>query len=274
MANLKKGMSGPDVLALKHALYACGYLKVKPTHNRFGGDTEDAVKAFQSAQGLAVDGIAGPITLAALANPKPIGSIQRIDALAMIKKAGQMLDIIERRNGDMYVWGGQGHLPTDEYLERRHRDKPLYVTKDRLARFKKYAKENAKNPQGEPLRCSDCSGLFWQAENIVGLYTANDSTAAKLYSTYCNPIKKADLQPLDLVFSGSPITHVAVVGRGLKIHEAAGSEIGVVTNANVDIRKLKSIYGPKYGCSDYYTKTAWSKYGRLKIFDGIDLKDV
>lgn len=274
MANLKKGMSGPEVMALKQALYAHGYLKVKPTHDRFGGDTEDAVKAFQSACGLLVDGIAGPNTLAALANPKPLGIIQRPDWDAMLRKAAQMLDIIELRVGDEYVWGAQGHLPTNDYLERRHRDVPKYVTAERLALFKKYAAANPKKPNGEPLRCSDCSGLFWQAENIVGLYPANDSTAAKLYSTYSDPITKSALQPLDLVFSGSPITHVGIVGRKGVIHEAAGSEIGVVTNANVDVRKLKSIYGPKYGCAEYYTKTAWSKFGRLKIFQGIDLRNV
>lgn len=141
--------------------------------------------------------------------------------------------------------------------------------------MKKYAAANPVKENGEKLRCVDCSGLFWAAENVVELPLAvsdiDDATAEGLYKAYCIPVKKSELRPLDLVFSGYPIGHVAVVGRNGKIYEAAGSDIGVVVNDGVDDRTVKSIYGGAYGCSENYTKGAWTSFGRLKILKDIEL---
>lgn len=66
--NLKRTtplMSGDDVLAMKQALLAKGYLS-SAKKKTFGDDTEKAVKAFQKAKGLTVDGIAGKKTITAL----------------------------------------------------------------------------------------------------------------------------------------------------------------------------------------------------------------
>jgi peptidoglycan hydrolase-like protein with peptidoglycan-binding domain len=43
-----------------------------PIDGRFGPETEQAVRRFQAARGLAVDGIAGPVTLTALVSPTPV----------------------------------------------------------------------------------------------------------------------------------------------------------------------------------------------------------
>ncbi|MGI8572023.1 MAG: peptidoglycan-binding domain-containing protein [Solirubrobacteraceae bacterium] len=43
-----------------------------PIDGRYGPETEQAVRRFQAARGLAVDGIAGPLTLAGLASPTPV----------------------------------------------------------------------------------------------------------------------------------------------------------------------------------------------------------
>ena len=59
--NLKKGMSGDDVLAAKERLVTLGYLHAA-TKLTFGSDTYNAVKAFQQANGLQVDGIIGSET--------------------------------------------------------------------------------------------------------------------------------------------------------------------------------------------------------------------
>lgn len=66
--NLKRTsplMQGKDVQAMKQALLKLGYLKAAQK-NTFGDDTEKAVKAFQKAQGLVADGIAGKKTITAL----------------------------------------------------------------------------------------------------------------------------------------------------------------------------------------------------------------
>lgn len=64
MAVLRKGDSGPQVLALQNALVQRGY-KLVPD-SKFGPATHNNVAAFQMSQGLSADGIAGPKTLKAL----------------------------------------------------------------------------------------------------------------------------------------------------------------------------------------------------------------
>ena len=65
--NLKKGMSGEDVRAVKERLVTLGYLYAA-TKLTFGSDTLKAVKAFQAANGLEADGVVGALTLSALFN--------------------------------------------------------------------------------------------------------------------------------------------------------------------------------------------------------------
>ncbi len=265
----KLGDKGAEVFAIKTALFDLGYLVKVPTHNRFGSDTERAVRKYQLAKELEVDGIVGPITDSALKTEWAAfhaGGGNEDVRNDLISKREQMLDLIEEAVGDLYVWGAQGQEVTDSFIDKRAAAKPKQVTPDRAARFKKYATEHPIKPNGLPLCCEDCSGLFWQAENKVGLFAAQDSTAKGLYGSYCIPVLKEELQPLDLVFSGSPISHVGIVGRGGKIYEAAGSEIGVVVSDSVDERVLKSIYGKEYGCRETYKKSAWTQFGRLRIF--------
>ena len=59
---LKKGMTGPEVMALQIRLNALGY-DCGTADSSFGKKTEEAVKRFQEKNGLKVDGIAGPETL-------------------------------------------------------------------------------------------------------------------------------------------------------------------------------------------------------------------
>lgn len=96
---LKKGMKGEDVRTMQVYLNALGY-NCGTADGIFGNKTVEAVKTFQSAEGLAVDGIAGTQTLETLAaraasKPQPIrpdtvtidrdevqSIIERIEALA------------------------------------------------------------------------------------------------------------------------------------------------------------------------------------------------
>lgn len=63
---LKKGMSGADVRDMQIMLNSLGY-DCGTADGIFGNKTVNAVKAFQTAEGLAVDGIAGQKTLETLA---------------------------------------------------------------------------------------------------------------------------------------------------------------------------------------------------------------
>ena len=284
MTNLKYGSRGDAVKTLQTNLNKLGY-NCGTADGVFGVKTRTAVLAFQKAKGLEVDGVVGAITLAAIdaafgkgtsssAAPKPT-VIAGTDAATLKAKAEKMLDIIEKRVGDEYIYGTQGETTIVSKATWSASCFPDYTTAARKARMIKYAAANPMKANGEPLRCEDCSGLFWAAENIVELPLAasdiDDATAEGLYKAYCIPIKKSELRPLDLVFSGNPISHVAVVGRNGKIYEAAGSDIGVVVNDSVDDRTVKSIYGGAYGCAENYTKGAWTSFGRLRIFKDIEL---
>ena len=63
---LRRGSKGPDVVRLQQQLAASGF-DPGGADGSFGAKTEAAVRAFQTARGLSVDGIVGPKTWAALA---------------------------------------------------------------------------------------------------------------------------------------------------------------------------------------------------------------
>jgi peptidoglycan hydrolase-like protein with peptidoglycan-binding domain len=58
---LQKGSTDPAVRDLQEALKALGY-DPGPIDGTFGAPTETAVKAFQQARGITVDGIVGKVT--------------------------------------------------------------------------------------------------------------------------------------------------------------------------------------------------------------------
>src|SRR5438128_6877919 len=62
---LSRGSRGAAVSDLQQQLAAAGF-DPGPIDGDFGPLTEEAVRAFQSARGLQVDGIAGPQTFGAL----------------------------------------------------------------------------------------------------------------------------------------------------------------------------------------------------------------
>ena len=67
MRNLKKGCKGEDVRALQILLKGRGYNgNMNTPDGVFGANTEGAVKLYQKAKGLTVDGIAGKKTMTSL----------------------------------------------------------------------------------------------------------------------------------------------------------------------------------------------------------------
>lgn len=273
--NLKLGSRGDAVKVLQTSLNKLGY-NCGESDGVFGAMTKATVIAFQRAHSLTADGVAGKLTQAAInaqlgTVPKPSTVTPISTESAELKaKAAKVLELIEASVGDLYVYGAQGQTDIATTVNWSARCFPTYTTAARAARMKAYAAAHPVKANGQPIKCEDCSGLFWAAENQVelpfGKFDVDDSTAESLYSLYCDPVKKSELRPLDFVFAGNPINHVAVVGYDGKIYEAAGSDIGVVCNDSVDDRTMTSIFGGT--C----TKAAWTKFGRLKILRDINLQ--
>ena len=75
MAAYRVGSVGPEVLRLQTRLAQLGFY-AGPLDSQFGGGTDAAVRAFQTAEGLAADGVVGANTWAALFPegkvPKPV----------------------------------------------------------------------------------------------------------------------------------------------------------------------------------------------------------
>ena len=68
-AKLRSGASGAAVEALQRRLQELGY-QVQAVDGQFGPETHHAVVAFQKVNGLARDGVVGPITRRALERPR------------------------------------------------------------------------------------------------------------------------------------------------------------------------------------------------------------
>src|SRR5687768_9268958 len=71
---LRRGDSGPDVVALQQSLNRAGAQPALVEDGKLGPKTEAAVRTFQGARGLGVDGVVGADTRAALASDAPTKS--------------------------------------------------------------------------------------------------------------------------------------------------------------------------------------------------------
>ena len=92
---LQVGESGPRVRALAERLVAMGYLQAAT--DRYDAALSDAVRAIQADHGLAVDGVAGPNTLAAINVPAE----DRLKSILVALERERWLNI---PRGDRHVW--------------------------------------------------------------------------------------------------------------------------------------------------------------------------
>lgn len=116
---MRRGSSGPAVLALQERLRELGYGLIRPDGD-YGPATQQAVWAFQKAAGLRPDGVVGPKTQAALdAGHRPssrsgAGKAVEIDLDRQILLAvenGQVTRIFNASsgNGEEYVALGRSY---------------------------------------------------------------------------------------------------------------------------------------------------------------------
>ena len=120
---IKKGAAGIEVAELQSKLAAAGFL-AGPADGQFGPMTEQAVKAFQAANGLEADGVVGPATGGALG----LGDSPRPKAASLLVELGLIAE--ERFNlgvhecdapGAPARWGPvhSGHAPNSMHFRGR-----------------------------------------------------------------------------------------------------------------------------------------------------------
>lgn len=93
---IRKGSSGNSVSEAQCRLNGHG-AKLE-VDGKFGAATDKAVRSFQSARGLGVDGVVGPQTWAALVS----------DDSSRAAKAKKVIDFAAAQAGKKYVWGAAG----------------------------------------------------------------------------------------------------------------------------------------------------------------------
>ncbi len=76
---LRKGDRGEAVMLLQQTLKKLGYLASEPD-GQFGSGTENAIRAFQRANGLTADGVAGKGTLAILYSTDAVAAPRQVSA--------------------------------------------------------------------------------------------------------------------------------------------------------------------------------------------------
>ncbi|MCA1321623.1 NlpC/P60 family protein [Bacillus tianshenii] len=89
---LEPGMTHSDVQELQQLLDEKGYFGYSETTTYYGEYTTDAVKKFQKAEGITVNGIAGEETL---------------EALGVEYKGSNIVDVAKKYEGTPYQWGGE-----------------------------------------------------------------------------------------------------------------------------------------------------------------------
>jgi peptidoglycan hydrolase-like protein with peptidoglycan-binding domain len=118
MATLRRGASGSVVSELQRRLGAAGF-SPGAVDGLFGSRTEGAVRAYQRARGLGLDGIVGPQTWAALLGtgtvlpPAPVspGSDSAIEALNLAEAARSAAYTVKARHPWVRFTSGRRDVP-------------------------------------------------------------------------------------------------------------------------------------------------------------------
>lgn len=228
-------MRGDDVKHAQERLIVHGYNIT--ADGIFGKKTYNAVREFQAAKKLSIDGIIGKNTLVALdKDPAVTPPAPTVDD----ELQADFIAYLYKQLGNIYCWGGNGEDATDyaiDIMENSSANKRR--AKAFLVKQKKAGVQN--------IKMYDCSGLISRWLQDHGM--AKSKRDCNHLWSMSTKITRAELQPCDLLFRGtdSDKSHVGVyVGNGMVI-ESKGRDYGVV------IRPIDATAG------------YWKYFGRLKM---------
>lgn len=216
------GDRGSLVSTVQTKLKKLGYYTYSKISEFYGPITQAAVRQFQAANGLAVDGVVGPKTLAKLNSSSAISKSKAATKTTATKtsstkttktvsvlgasssssaKIEAMISYAKSKLGCRYVWGATGSSTFD------------------------------------------CSGLVLCSLRSVGVSSPRTSSSMSQVSSWTK-ISKSNLQRGDLVFfrssRTSSVTHVGIyLGDGQFIHASSGK-------GRVTISSINSSYYSRY----------------------------
>ena len=242
--NLKKGTSGEDVLFCKKKLLELGFYGdhiTTVTRKTFGADTLEAVKRFQAQAALAVDGVIGKETWAALIDGT-ITETEPIKKGTVSAKAKTVCALALTRIGDLYVWGASGLTDLS--------NAKIQAMDEEFARAITFRESQYKAGISD-LMAHDCSGFLSWLMREAGIW--DDRKNCDGLWALCDAVARNELIAGDFLFRNSTTnandeTHVGLyLGRGMVIH-AKGRDVGVV------------VEGINQGGNGY-----WHKCGRCEL---------
>lgn len=246
--NLKKGMSGADVRAVKDKLFSLGFYSTKITkltNNTFGSDSVAAAKRFQLKNGLEPDGIVGKLTFSALFGGNvdihaPTTDDQGVKVNSTLIEKMLNLCQTEVDNGSIYVWASGGELGikvNEAWIQTKENRNNGGANFDRAYRLWK-RRIDAGN---KLFKCFDCSGFVSFILRNLGVFNGRRdcdglwslSTPLDAPADGCLLFRQSSSNPNDE-------THVGIYIGGYQYH-AKGRDDGVVRE------KYKASYWHKIG---------------------------
>ena len=242
--NLKKGTSGEDVLFCKQKLLELGFYGdhiTTVTRKTFGADTLEAVKRFQAQAALAVDGVIGKETWAALIDGT-ITETEPIKKDTVSDKSKAICALALTRIGDLYVWGASALTDLS--------DAKIRAMDEEFARAITFRESQYKAGFAD-LMAHDCSGFVSWLMREAGIW--DDRKNCDGLWALCEVVSRNELIAGDFLFRNSSTniedeTHIGLyLGSGKVIHDK-GRDVGVV------------LEGINQGGSGY-----WHKCGRCKL---------
>ncbi len=194
---LKYGSRGNQVIEVQKYLFQLNYLRVKPT-GFYGKLTTEAVKVFQIEHNLAVDGVAGPVTMDTL--KEVAGDGHRIVEYTV--KPGDELEVI----------AAQHRTNMAEIMARNNLPDQRVVVGQKL--IIKLGKNSSAGPNSR-FRGGGIQALSWSTVNqlwkkgevakILDLETGKSFKAKRLYGYYhadVEPLTKEDTKIMKEVYGG------------------------------------------------------------------------